>query len=388
MTATGRKMGRRYSREQTQEDRSEGQLKERLAEVGWPCDRLGRDLGEDLHVRIYDDGASTGLSFHVQLKSAANAERLKRKKTPALAYPLEVKDLLHWEVSATLIVLVVWDVEKRTGWWRPIPEIIDELDEGSKGWRKKKTATVTVPLANGTDAEGMKRLRWAVADHNLPLVPEASNSKLTLSFPNTPDGAASLAALNRAFDEDEAVELQMPKIEYEEWHRRIYGNFDGPARIRIGRSKTSLVVPARIDFESAQGTASIPYVELRPRVWGRRKKVLSNEQQDLPVQIHVEIAEGRVEASLKLVRSGRDVYEAQEGAAVGLVMAQGKVQVRLTMLTKERPTSVFLFDEPSDEAALSRLREWLALVDKLAFIQSRLPTQRILISDDGMSPCV
>ena len=66
-------------------------------------------------MRIFDKDVSTRLSFDVQLKSVAGAERLRRKKTDSLSYKLEVKDLLHWEVSTTLIVLVVWDVEKRVG---------------------------------------------------------------------------------------------------------------------------------------------------------------------------------------------------------------------------------------------------------------------------------
>ncbi len=165
MAAKGKRPGARYSREQRQEDRSEGQIKERFAELGWPCDRLGRDLGEDLSVRIYDEGASSGLTFLVQLKSVADAEKRKRKKIPALGYDLEVKDLLHWEVSTTLVVLVVWDVAERRGWWRPIAEMIRELDAANKGWRKRKNVAVSVRLANGTDDEGLRRLRWAVADH-------------------------------------------------------------------------------------------------------------------------------------------------------------------------------------------------------------------------------
>jgi hypothetical protein len=390
MTAAVKKPSRRYSREQQQEDLSEGLFKARLAEVGWPCDRLGRDLGEDLHVRIYDDGASTGLSFYVQLKSTAKAERLTRRKTPALAYKLEVKDLLHWEVQATLVVLVVWDVEKRAGWWRPIPEIVKELDKTNKGWRNKKTATVSVPLANGTDDEGLKWLRWAVADHNLPLVPKAEKSELSLSFPNTPEGAASLAAFKRAFDEGEAVELGggellAPRVKYPEWHRRVYGDFDGPVRISIGRTEPSLMVPVRVDLESLQGTASLPYVELRPQAWGRRRQVLSSEQQGLPVQLRIEIADERVEARLSLVRLGRDVYEVEETATVALVMAQEQVRVRLTALTAERPTIVLSLNGTLDEATLAQMTRWRAFVDKLAFIQQRLSSQRILIPQDGVS---
>lgn len=46
-------------------------------------------------MRIYDDGESTGLDFFVQLKSTEGRAPLKRQEK--LSYPLEVKDLKHWE---------------------------------------------------------------------------------------------------------------------------------------------------------------------------------------------------------------------------------------------------------------------------------------------------
>ncbi len=186
MTVTGQKPGGRYSPEQQQEDRSEGQLKDRCAEFGWPLDRVNRDLGEDLRVRIYDEGASTGLSFHVQVKSTADSAALKRSAT--LICDLEVKALLHWEVSATLVVLVVWDVKMRTGWWRPIPEIIKDLDATTKGWRNKKTAAVSLPIANGTDEAGLRLLRHAVAGHTRPLVQGDKSFALSMSLAPTEDG--------------------------------------------------------------------------------------------------------------------------------------------------------------------------------------------------------
>lgn len=390
MTATPKKPSRRYSREQRQENRSRHQFCERLDEVGWIPSTVETDMGEDLIVRIYDGGASTGLSFYVQLKSTPDSAALKRKRSAELAYELEVKDLRHWEVSTTLVVLVVWDIEKRIGWWQPIPEIIKKLDKASKGWRKRKTATVSVPLADRTDDDGLKRLRWAVADHNLPLIPKPEGSELKLFFPNTAEGAASLAAFKRAFDEGEEVvlgdgELLAPSVEHPEWHRRIYGDFDGPVRITIGPSKPSRVVPVRVDLESSHGTASLPYIELRAVKEGRRKTVLSNEQQGLPAQLYIAISDTHSEAKLRLTGPGKDVYEAQEVAAIGLVMAQAGVRVRVTALTQERPTIMFTINGPSNEATVARLVQWRAFVEKLVFIQQRIPSERILISKESIT---
>jgi hypothetical protein len=347
-------------------------------------------MGVDFRVEIWDNGDSTGLLFDVQLKSTSDRAKLGRKRSATLACKLDVKDLEHWAKSTMLVVLVVWDVEKQTGWWRPIPEIIEELDKASKGWKKQTTVAVSVPLANGINDEGLKRLRWAVADHNLPLVPKSEPSELTFFFPRTAEGAASLAALKRAFDEDDVVvlgggELIAPRVEYPKWHRRIYGDFDGPVRIEIGRSAPSFTVPVRVVLESSQGTASLPYIELRYVKRGRRKVVLSNEQQEAPVQLHLEIADDHYEFTLRVTGLGGDVYKAQEVAAVRLVMAQARVQVLVTLLKSKRPPIVLDIEKPPDQAEIARLTEWRPLVDKLAFIQQRLPSQRILIPDDGIS---
>jgi len=390
MTATKGKPSRRFSREQQQENRSRAEFEARLSEpeIGWIPSTVKTDMGEDLHIRIYDKGVSTGLSFDVQLKSAADSAKLKKRKTASLAYKLEVKDLLHWEVSTTLVVLVVWDVEKRAGWWRSIPEIIKELDAGSKTWREQKTIAVSIPLANGTDKDGLRALRWTVADHALPLL-APKESTLKLHFPRTEEGEASLAAFRRAFDDDEEVELGggeliAPKLEYPAWHQRIYGDFDGTARLAIGRSRSDFMLPVRVDLESSQATASLPYVELRPDKWGRRKKVLSNHQQDLPIELWIDFEDGRGSARLELVRRGKDVFEAQETVTFALLLAQEKVSCRLTALTSERPTIEFKLDDPSDETTIAKLEEWHKFVDKLAYIQSRTSPQRILVPEGAI----
>jgi hypothetical protein len=76
---------------------------------GWLCDELD-DFGEDLLVRIYADGRSTGVTCLVQLKStrALSGHSIVRN---AVGYPMPTKDLLHWEDSVPPIVLVLWAIE-------------------------------------------------------------------------------------------------------------------------------------------------------------------------------------------------------------------------------------------------------------------------------------
>lgn len=387
MTAASRKPNRRYSRESQQEDRSEAQLKERFADLGlgWPCDRLGRDLGEDLHVRIYDDGQSTGLDFYVQLKSSANAEVLRRKKSPALAYRLETKDLEHWEKQVTLVVLVVWDVEKREGWWRPVPEMIAELDKAGKRWRKKKTATVTVPLANSTSTEGMAALRWLVADHCLPVVPK-KDMRFSMAFAKTDQGQEALRTVERALDIGESITLErdfIPKVEFPSWFHRTYGP-SGPGdlvKIEIRPTLSKKTRRLRIEIESSEGPAAFSYVELRPTVWGRQRRVLTNEHQKLPLVFSFALDAARSRFEFRRAGLGSTVYEARDAAAFMLAAATGDSVIRVidledgaTIVRLEAARANLNYD-------LSEMRRWRDLLDKLCFIQQRIVGGGTISSD-------
>ncbi len=380
MTVTGKKPGRRYSWEQQQEDRSEGQLKDRFAALGWPCDRLGRDLGEDLNVRIYDEGASTGLTFLVQLKSTVHSGALKRKRSAALAYPLEVKDLLHWEVSATLVVLVVWDVEKQTGWWRPIPEIIKDLDATTKGWRKQKTVAVSVPLANGTDNTGITRLRYTVADHNVPIASKSQKMSFSLMFDDSEAGKIAFRDLKHAVEMDEPLLLKdefAPKIKFPDWYRRLYGlapvvQLDSFEQGRALPTKKTLSV--RIEVDSSEGHAEYPYIALRPLVQGTRRLVLANEHQSLPLvfKFDLDLHEESASFGFSGKRSGRRLYEARDAAVFLLAAAAPGAIIRVTDVRSGRLISSFPAPRSVVKYDLAEMRQWRDTLDKLLYIQQKI----------------
>jgi Domain of unknown function (DUF4365) len=389
MTVTGRTPGRRTSREQQGEDRSEGQLKDRFAALGWPCDRVGRDPGEDLNVRIHDDGASTGLTFLVQLKSTTDSAALKRKRSAALAYPLEVKDLLHWEVSVTLVVLVVWDVERQTGWWRPIPEIIKDLDATTKGWRKQKAAAVSVPLANGTDEAGLQQLQWAVARHSLPLNQGRNSFALFLSFALTEEGRRGAAALRNALDAGEPVELigeRLQRVAGPESPRRAHGDDFQPVSIQVAAETHDRSFPIRIEVESSEGRALYPCVELRRVKSGNNRLVMTNKQQKHPFLITLEMTQERMALDFKPRRATRDACEAREAAAFALAVNARDAIVRISNLDNRDPATALVSSERAPEETLEQLRRWYAFTDKLCFIQQRMrATDRLLIKNDPTS---
>jgi hypothetical protein len=86
----------RRTPETEQEQRGLGQVLSCFTD--WKLDQPQKDLGEDVVVQIYEGGTSTGVSFYLQLKTcAAFSTYMTARDRSALSYPLEVKDLLHWD---------------------------------------------------------------------------------------------------------------------------------------------------------------------------------------------------------------------------------------------------------------------------------------------------
>ncbi len=49
------------------ENISEDQIREYFHRLGWEVERFGKDYGEDLFIRIFEEGAFTGKGFYVFL---------------------------------------------------------------------------------------------------------------------------------------------------------------------------------------------------------------------------------------------------------------------------------------------------------------------------------
>ncbi len=393
MAATGKPKGQRYSPEQGQEGVSLGQFEERMAKLRWNVFLPKKDLGEDLQVQIFDKGNSTGLSFYVQLKSITDAELFKTKKKPKeLRYRLEVKDLSHWEVQSPLVVLVVWDVEARTGYWQPIPRIIDDLDKSNQGWRKKVKVSVSVPLANTTDDEGLKRLRWAVARHHRPLFDRKEPLTFKMTFPATEQGRQGLEALQRALDHGESIVLNkklVPRIEYPPWHRRLFGE-EYSRRIDSIELKPEPVrdsFPVRVEVESREGAASIPYVALRAVRVGRKTAVYSNEHQSIPLTFELELNSDEAEMSFRF--SVRDAYssvfEAKEFTAFLLAVASPERRVRVIDLKSGDAILDAIIPALAVKYDIAEIRRRYELLDKLCSLQPRVSQYGTLSLESGIS---
>jgi len=102
----------------------------------WQVDRI-KDYGEDLLVRIFEEGVYTGKAFYVQLKGTNNIQQYALK-TGVFSYGVDVVNLLQWHRNKFPVVFVLWDIEQRVGYWLHIQSYIDERLKKELLWLKQE----------------------------------------------------------------------------------------------------------------------------------------------------------------------------------------------------------------------------------------------------------
>ncbi len=310
---------RRLSNEQEQGGIGEQQIATRLREYGWLTTQVTPDMGEDLFVRIYDQGISSGLTFYAQVKSTRNLEGLQIRGGQ-ISQAIDVKDLEHWNASATPVFIIVWDVYKREGCWISISDTITELCERNQEWRHQGKVQVHIPVSNRTDDEGLRRIRKLVADYYYPSTSKdkSLDFKVGLVFPDTPEGKVALEAVQRFYQVGDPLEVDgqfIEKFEFPDWYTRLYGPFS-PGYLRFIPAAQQTSVPVRFDLMLKNGTRSIlHYVDLHVTKAGFEEVTLSNEHQNLPLhfKLVVPLIESRaLRMQVKLASPGANVIDTRD----------------------------------------------------------------------------
>jgi len=376
---------RRYTRQQQQEDLSASQLSECLTTHGWVMDRIGRDLGEDFLVRIYDDGVSTGLSFYVQLKSTKKL-RVNTASQNKISFRLKVKDLEHWSYSTTPLFLIIWDVGKHSGYWANLHTLIAELNGSKPNWKTQKTSVIHLPKSQEVDNVGLEKIRWQVAEYVYPSVSKGKNPniQIQLSLPtDTEAGQQALAATKRFVTSGDAIELDKRHIpsaqlsvQYSEWYQRLFGLYGKQdlGYLKITPVSSGTTMPVKLELFTADGkTAAIPYIALRDVRKGVEEITLSNEHQRIPFQVTMTInvnTHTKIDFSLENVPANiQDVKDALE--FLRLLSEGGELQY--TILDTGEKSERLL---PKSTSTLSVDTRSSELIDMLATIQE-LTSQRL-----------
>lgn len=145
-------------REHIIEDLARMQLHQTFAKVGWASEDLDKDYGEDILVRIFEDGTATPWSFFVQSKGTDNLERYLSKDQKNIFFPIKSTHIEHWSRFWEPVVLAIYDARTETTYWEVIQTYLEEVKD-SKHSKPRKSISIHVPTDNLLDVEGLQRIR-------------------------------------------------------------------------------------------------------------------------------------------------------------------------------------------------------------------------------------
>ena len=375
---------RRLSKQQQQEYISRDHLATIFDEIGWVPESISRDLGEDFLVHIFDKGFSSGLDFYIQLKSTEDLLSF-RVSDGNISYPLKVKDLEHWDISAVPVFVFVWDVGARTGHWTSVGDAIKNLDERTPNWRDQKTTKIRIPRSNGTDDVGLRKLREGVAHYYYPLISKDKpiEIKAKFVFPDTSEGRVVHSAFVRHFTAGDPVNIDgqfIQELEFSEWWTRLFGKID-PSKgyLSLGPAVSEELIPMQLDMIPRSGaTTHIPYVEFRVIKQGSEEITLSNEHQ--PTPLHFQFVFRRPDRcftmSVKATQPGINVEETKRVVMFISALAKGG-KLRMTRL-QEGTHDDFEIPEGGVDAPDPDI---IRLIDRLCLIQQKTGCNLSLPSD-------
>ncbi len=115
------------------EIKSEDQIKELIHNLGWEVNRFGRDYGEDLWVQMFKDGNPSREVFFIQLKGTDNSTQYALQ-SGVFSYPIDVVNLAQWFSYPFPVIVVLWDITNRFGYWLHIQPYIANTLKSSPGW--------------------------------------------------------------------------------------------------------------------------------------------------------------------------------------------------------------------------------------------------------------
>lgn len=279
---------KRYTQQQQQENISRKQIGEFFESHSFITGDISPDLGEDILVRIFENGSSTGLSFYLQLKSTDNINK-HTLKTGDISYQLKTKDIEHWSAQTPTVVIGVWDINRRQGWWVWINDVIKFLEREKPKWKENKSVNIYIPLKNRFDEGGLVSIRFLLANLYYPVISKDKELLINtrFSFPKTEAGKAKFEELNRHFRTGDEVELAgefIEKFDLPDWWKRIFGEIEPSSmHLKIGVLSSNKLIPVKFDFHSSLGDETIPFCQLTVIKQGSEEITLSSDKQKFPI---------------------------------------------------------------------------------------------------------
>lgn len=93
----------------------------------------GDDYGEDFLVRIFHKGNPTRCNFYIQLKGTMD-DGVYRLKSGDFSYRIKAKTLRQWHDLLIPVVLILWDIEQRVGYWQHVQPFVEKSLKRKPHW--------------------------------------------------------------------------------------------------------------------------------------------------------------------------------------------------------------------------------------------------------------
>jgi CRISPR/Cas system CSM-associated protein Csm2 small subunit len=133
------------------------QVSEMLHSHGWVVNKIATDYGEDLEVQVVQNARITSSRFYIQCKGTR--EIGKRTKGDRIRYSgLKRGTVRRWFLSNEIIVLLVWDVEKRYG----VYGIVNSLFTPTELLGSARSITATIPSASTVSTNHFGQFEFSI----------------------------------------------------------------------------------------------------------------------------------------------------------------------------------------------------------------------------------
>ena len=282
---------KRVSSQQQQELISRPQVKEFLTSKGYIVSDIEPDLGEDFLVRIFDNGKDSGLAFYIQLKSTSNVKS-KLLKSGNISFPFEVKDIEHWRYKAIPVLLLIWDVNEKQGWYAWVDDVLKQLGN-NENWEQQEKVNVHFQKSNQLDDDQLLLIRYKLA--NIFVSTQLKDSdfivKSRFSFPNSDDGISCLSELQNFFAKGKPCEIKgefisefsLPEIFYD-----YYGDsIKKIKQLSLTTKRSDNYTPFKLEFISTNYLEEFPLIKLWTIRQGYEEIELSNDLQEIPIKFMI-----------------------------------------------------------------------------------------------------
>lgn len=322
---------KRLGKETSQELISSSQFTEFITDYGWVVYDEDPDLGEDFLIKIFRDQVPSGISFQVQLKSTKDIDIL-RLKDGRIRYRIDVDDLEHWDAELPPVMLVIWDISRKTGWYTHISEVTKYLDDNRPNWRNQETTTVYIPYTNSLDKNHLSKIDRYFTQKIAPIILKDKDLKINaqFSFPQDEESQRKLKQVQRFFNAGDPVDIDgkhITKWDVPDAWKRLYGEPDlEKMYIQMGPSEPKKLLPAQIDLYSPEiGSERIDYVEFYNIKGGQEQFTLSNEKQIIPyiITMDVNTSKHSILFNLNIIYHRLDAIEAKKALNIMQIMASG-----------------------------------------------------------------